>query len=458
MSTTASNPCFGALAAALLLCACSPEVADLPPPNVLLISVDSLRADHLGCYGYERDTSPAIDALADGGVIFEHAIAQAPWTLPSHTSLLTSLYSRTHQVNDVKRQLAPQVPTLASVLEEAGYATRAVVSGPFMQARFGLGKGFQVYDDTLAKMGHRESHEAVTATATYERAMELLEDAPEPFFLFVHFWDVHYDYKPPAPYDTQFDPDYAGSITSERFMKNEAIHPGMAASDLDHIEALYDGEIAWTDEHIAKLLTGLAQRGVQERTIVVLTADHGDEFFEHGEKGHMHSLYEEQVHVPLVMRVPGLAAPQRVSQSVGLVDVMPTLLDELGLAAPSTLQGRSLAALLHGEALQTRPVFSETTKARKNKSDKRKSESWCAYDAGRKLILFDAERYPPELYDLAQDPGETLNLLTSDPQSPLHKTLGEWLVHTPLGPGIDNDGVDSETLQHLKSLGYVGDD
>jgi len=461
MFRTASRVVPLALTCALLLTACArptDDVAASRPPNVLLISIDSLRADHLGCYGYERDTSPAIDALAGEGVLFERAVAQAPWTLPSHASLLTSLYSRTHQTNDVKRRLPADVPTLAASFEAAGYATRAVVSGTFMQSRFGMDRGFQVYDDTLAHVSHRRSHEAVTSEIIHDRAMELLSSAPEPFFLFVHFWDVHYDYVPPPPFDTKFDPGYEGEITSQRFMKNDEIHAGMDPADLAHIVALYDGEIAWVYEHVDRMLDGLARRGLDERTIVVVTADHGDEFFEHGEKGHTHALYEEQLHVPLIVRMPGLAGGRRVAERVELIDVMPTLLAEAGLAEPPALQGRSLGPLLRGEPWEERPAFSETTKGRKRKDDELKSKSWCVYDGARKLTVFAGDRYPNELFDLRSDAGETNNLFDESSGAEALALYRDWLERIPEGEGAANEGVDEETLRQLRSLGYVGDD
>ena len=422
-------------------------------PNVLVISIDSLRADHLGTYGYGRDTSPTIDALARAGSVFEHAASQAPWTLPAHASLLTSLHERTHQASDVDRRLDPARPTLASVLRAAGYATRAIVSGAFLQARFGLDSGFEVYDDRLAKVGNRKSHEVVTSDWVNRGALELLDGAHEPFFLFVHYWDVHYDYLPPAPYDTKFAPDYHGTLTSARFMENDAIRAGMDPDDVAHLEALYDGEIAWVDAHVGALLAELTRRGLDQRTIVVLTADHGDEFFEHGEKGHMHSLYEELLHVPLVVRAPGLPAGGRVAQRVGLIDVMPTVLELAGVAAPAGLEGHSLAPLLRGEPWTARPVFSETTKARKSKAkSESKTDSWCVYDGDLKRISFAGDRYPPEVYDLAADSGEQHRLPDA---AALERQLAEWFERVPAGEVVQNTGVDDETLRNLRALGYV---
>jgi arylsulfatase A-like enzyme len=462
MFPTACRPrgLLAPLAFAVLLAGCGGPATDSgeQPLNVVLISIDSLRADHLGCYGYDRETSPAIDALARDGVLFEQVVSQAPWTLPSHASLMTSLYGRTHQTNDVSRRLPADIPTLASVLAEAGYSTRAIVAGTFMQSRFGLDSGFQIYDDTLARVTHRRSHESVTSPTTHERALELLNSAPEPFFLFLHYWDVHYDYIPPDPYDTMFDPDYSGPVTSSRFMKNRAIHPGMDPADLAHIVALYDGEIRWVDEHIDMLLDSLHARGLDERTIVVLTSDHGDEFFEHGERGHSHSLYEELVRVPLIMRVPGAEGGRRVRERVELIDVMPTVLELAGVPFPAGIQGRTLGPALQGAALEQRACFTETNKSRKTKDEELRSDSWAVVDGGHKLIAFGDDRFPSELFDLESDPGETENRYGEPPTERLLELHRAWLERIPTGEGVPNEGVDEATLEELRGLGYVGND
>lgn len=467
------TPTRRALAAgALLLTAafsmgCGPDSdgsgGDVPGatrPNVLLISIDSLRADHLGCYGYERDTSPAIDALAAAGVLFECAVSQAPWTLPSHASLLTSLYGRTHQTNAIEKRLPPTVPTLAGTLEADGYETAGVVSGTFMQKRFGLDSGFGWYDDEIAQFDHKRSHEAVTSPDIHRKAESILDGVEEPFMLFLHYWDVHYDYDPPAPYDTKFDPGYKGKLDSKNFIRSKRIHPEMPARGLQHVVALYDGEIAWVDQHIGQLMAALESRGLDERTIVVLTADHGDEFFEHGNKGHSHSLYDELVHVPLIVRGPGALAGHRVPEPVELIDVMPTVLDLVGTPAPGGLQGRSLRAALLGEALPSIPVFTETNRARTSKAEPW-SFAWSVRDGSRKYHEFlpgpeGGEDRPPEMYDLATDPGEQTDLWRDGDD--LAGLLKAWRDRVPLGTSVTNAGVDEATMDELKKLGYAGDD
>jgi len=455
---------LGVLAAAFGVCCVgcgrSPRASERrnaqPRPNIILISIDSLRADHLRCYGYERDTSPVIDALAADGALFEQAVAAAPWTLPSHASLLTSLHSRTHQANDPKRRFPRETVTLASVLKSSGYDTHAVVSGPFMQTRFGMNTGFETYDDELARETHRESHAAVTSPAVHAKAEALLGSMKPPFFLFLHYWDVHYDYIPPEPYARRFDPDYRGSISPTDFMQNKAISRKMPPRDLAHIVALYDGEIAWVDHHIGLLMDELKRRGLYDNAIIILTADHGDEFFEHGGKGHQHSLYEELLHVPWIIKAPRVERGRRIAQRVSLIDVMPTLLDALALELPPTLQGRSVWPPALGGDLDPTPVFSETTKARKSHRNKRKSTSWAMYSGNRKLILFDKDRYPPELYDLASDPRETRNLFGHSGDSAMLSELKEWFGRTPVGVAALHEGLDAATLRDLEALGYMG--
>lgn len=442
---------------ALASLACGQAPATDGRPNLLLISIDSLRADHLGSYGYPRDTSPAIDALAASGVRFENAMAQAPWTLPSHASLLTSLYPRSHGATDRKARLGPRTPSLAGALKKAGYQTHAIVSGTFMQAQFGLDAGFESYDDRIAQGSHSKSHEVVTSPDIHERVVGFLDESEAPFFLFVHYWDVHYDYVAPAPYDTLFDPDYAGDVDSTRFIGNPAIRADMDPRDLQHIVALYDGEIAWVDSHIALLMAELERRQLLHSTIVVLTSDHGDEFYEHGGKGHQHSLYQELVHVPLIIRAPGLA-PRTLETPVELVDVMPTLLDLMQLPAPTTMQGQTLAPLLTGDDTShaAEPIqVSETTKARKSRDDSRKSNASTVTQAGRKLIWFDEDRYPPELYELGTDPSEQTNLYPKTGARGLVSELKAWQQRIPAADSHDNEGVDEETRRALEALGYV---
>ena len=314
-------------------------------PNVILISIDSLRADHLGCYGYPRDTSPHIDRLAREGALFEYAIASTSWTLPSHMSMFTSLYDSLHGVEDSRKRLVIDHPLLAEVMKEAGYRTAGFYSGPLLHPGYGFVHGFEEYVNCTSYpwAGEQEIKEFVaqrrktrslakadiTNPRIYEKVTGWMEEKmKEPFFLFIHYWDVHYDYIPPDPYDKMFDPGYEGELDVRELEGNESIHADMARGDLEHLIALYDGEIRWTDEWIGRLMEMLRTKGLLDRTLIVLTADHGEEFFEHGAKGHGKSLYDETIRVPLIVRLPGVVeAGLRISQQVRTIDIYPTVLD-----------------------------------------------------------------------------------------------------------------------------------
>jgi arylsulfatase A-like enzyme len=423
--------------------------------NLILISIDSLRADHLGSYGYRRKTSPSIDAFAKEAVLFENAIAQSPWTLPSHASLLTSLYARTHGADEATHSIASETSTLASMLQDAGYRTHAIVSGTFMWARFGFNIGFDTYDDSLIQEAFKENHEATTTPRVHARIQSVLDDAPQPFFLFAHYWDVHYDYIPPHPFNRRFDRKYSGEMTSNQFIKNPAIHKDMDRRDLRHLVALYDGEIAWVDSYIGKLIADLKRRNLYDRTIIVITADHGDEFFEHGEKGHQHSLYQELLHVPLIVRVPQAEGGRRIAERVELIDVMPTLLNLLDVAAPAGMQGRSFAPLLAGENWEERPRFSETTMASKNRDSKKRVDSWAIYRGQHKLIVFAENRYPIELYDLVRDPGEKEPLADRELVNLLLKDYQDWIEQVPDADANQTIELEEGIRKMLESLGYL---
>jgi arylsulfatase A-like enzyme len=397
--------------------------------NVLFISIDSLRADHLGCYGYRRETSPTIDRLAREGVLFETAVADSSWTLPTHASMLTGLPQGVHGLRRGRARLAPGVVTLPEVLRAAGYRTRGLWSGPYLHPVFGFDQGFApgdyegvigaiCYDDpgfagggddarqTAVEQTHRLAHRSVTSPELVRRAEAFLATAGEnPFLLFLHFFDVHYDYVPPEAYWRRFDPGYDGGVTARDFGANAAIHRGMAARDLEHIVALYDGEILFTDTHIGHLLSALDRLGLAGRTLVVLTSDHGEEFFEHGEKGHRNNLYDETLLVPLIMRLPGvLPAGRRVSSQVRQIDIMPTILDLLGLPVPATVMGASVAAAATGGASgDAGPAVARLVR----RTEGARERLTAARFGTTKIVRVERDGEERiELYDLERDPGE----------------------------------------------------
>ncbi len=399
-----------AVAIVTLLAACD-RIPSAPeqPYNVLVISLDSARQDALGVYGRRpalaptAATSPGLDRLAGEGVRLLDAYASAPWTMPSHMSMMTGQPTLVHGAETFFQTLDDTRPLLAEVLRSRGYRTVGVFSGPYLEPHWGFGRGFERYqavygqpvldasreaaelraqiadararhDDAaldalmlrqqdvyqrVEQLSERDATgEQVTAAAVAE--LDALAPGNQPWFLFAHYFDPHYDYVPPPPYDTRFDPDYGGVMTGVDFIHNPAVavrdpeHPDdwirhVGDRDLAHLVALYEGEIAATDAHVAALLARLDTLGVGRRTLVVVVGDHGDEFFEHGGIGHHRTLYEEAVRVPMLFRLPDvLPAGAAVHGPVSVADLMPTVLDLLHVPIPAGLGASSLVPLLQG--------------------------------------------------------------------------------------------------------------
>jgi arylsulfatase A-like enzyme len=332
---------------------------------VLLISIDSVRADHLGCYGYARATSPRIDRLSREGTLFAQAVSTSSWTLPAHMSLLTGLLPEAHGAQRPASGLDSARTPLAAILGEAGFRTAAFVSSPFLDERYGFSRGFETYrnfwggadsaqgtaSDAPGLQDYEASHhdrtgpDVVAAAAAWARAHRRA-----PFFLFVHLWEPHFDYIPPPPFDTLFvDRARHAPIPMDGFFTNDAIGPGMPPEALGYVVSQYDGEIAYADHLVGALLDTLDALGLADETLVLLTSDHGDEFFEHGGKGHYRTLYDEVIRVPLVARGPGVARrPEAVASQVSLIDVAPTVLGALGIPRHPEMMGEDLGPLLAG--------------------------------------------------------------------------------------------------------------
>jgi arylsulfatase A-like enzyme len=398
MAPIAQARAVAALIALLSLAAPGCGGAESRPANVLLISLDSTRRDTLSLYGYRsvhapgESNTPHLEALAAGGVVMEEAYATTSWTLPSHVSIFTGEPELVHAVDMDHQRLDPGRPQLSEILQQAGYRTSGFFSGPYLEPHFGFGRGFERYEArygaavgaAAAAAAEAREQDGATAPATAEAdrlhreavrgtlsSAEVTEAAlaelkaaaadGRPFFLFAHYFDPHYDYVPPAPYDGRFDPDYDGAIPSDDFLGNPAISLPDARDpyrrervvsdrDLEHLRSLYAGELAWTDHQVGRLLARLDELGLAEDTLVVVTADHGDEFFEHQNLGHRSTLFEEQVCVPMILRFPGrLPAGRREDGLVSTIDVLPTVLELLGLEGPEGAPSRSFATLASGD-------------------------------------------------------------------------------------------------------------
>jgi arylsulfatase A-like enzyme len=345
---------LGLVALAFAACA-RPSERATARPNLVLVSIDTLRADHLGAYGYGRATSPSIDRLAREGVVFERAYSTSNWTLPAHVSMLTGLYPTRHGAHHPRRAPAAEVGLLPEALGRRGYRSAAVVSTvAFLEKKYGLARGFEVYDDESAFPARfPEASRFVSSERVHARAVELLDelgDGGAPFFLFLHYFDVHADYVPPPPFDRMFAP---GDGVRLDLPESEEPRRGHA----ERLAALYDGEIRWVDSWIGRLLDELDRRDLAGRTLVVVTADHGEEFLEHGDWLHGRNLYDTSMRVPLVVRFPGGAhAGRRVTAPVSLVDLGATLLAAAGAGDGSWQSGIDLAPLAAGAASAPRAL------------------------------------------------------------------------------------------------------
>ena len=440
------------------------------PPNIILVSIDSLRADHLGCYGYERPTSPTIDRLAAEGVRFDNAISPSSWTLPAHAAMFTGLYNSAHAIVDTGMRLADEHLTLAEQLSAGGYATVGFFGGPHLHPTFGLAQGFAEYFNCmmpLLEMGdeaevpdesHHLSHVDITGPRTIEKLSAWLETAKleRPLFLFLHLWDVHYDYIPPSRYVEMFDSDYGGDVTAENYMRNGAINPNMTARDLEHVVALYDGEIRFTDDNLERMLAALGRHGRLDNTLIVITSDHGDEFFEHGWKGHQRTLFEEMVRVPLIMHWPGaLESGLIVEDQVRLIDLLPTLLSLAGVRLGSEVQGRDLSPLLRGETLPAQSALCELLVDDRDYHALRTNAWKVVLDRPRKRAFF---------YDLRADPREQSPLAVMSEQ--FRSGLGELrqlrkasiTLGQRLGRAARDAQISEELETRLRSLGYIDDE
>jgi arylsulfatase A-like enzyme len=431
---TALAACVGVATAA---CSQAPR-----GPNVLLITIDTLRADRLGCYGYAQPTSPEIDRFASTAAVFDAAQSSSSWTLPSLSSIHTSLYSSTHGCDKIEQRLEPEFTTLAETLRDAGWDTAMVACHIFLSAQYGLQQGFTHVDDTLVRTAG-DASKAISSPGVSERGLAFLEakaatDDATPWFLWLHYFDPHDEY---------------------------LVHPGFSepfgtASESER----YDGEIAFTDHHVGRVLRRLEELGLGDDTLVILTSDHGEEFGEHGFDRHGYSLYEAAVRIPLVVRAPGRFA-QRVADVVSNVDLMPTVLELGGIRLDAVeaagcrhgLEGRSLVPALEGRALEPRDAVCEVRWHAGQDMRGLRSGTWKVLEH-----RMQGEDERELLFDLASDPLEQNDRIAGEAaraaalrDALLHR-IGralEWSRCYPLrAPYAPSPG----DLERLTNLGYAG--
>jgi len=460
-------------------------------PNILVYMIDTLRADHTSVYGYARDTTPFLKRLGAHGLVFDDCIVQATWTKPSVASLMTSLYSFTHGIIHDYDTIPRGSATLAEQLRAAGYVTAGIVANPMAGRISSLQRGFDYMSEWLVI--DRERH-AEEDRGTDSEALNLVvfpwleEHRDEPFFLYAHATDPHAPYQPPAGFDDKF----AKPAESPEFDRNFAKLRGLATSrggfgfsralcneagvDPDRFirRAVdrYDGEVLHNDWSLEQLSNKLKALGILDDTLVIVVSDHGEEFWEHGWTGHGQSLYQELAHGVLVMWGPKwIPGPRRVSEPVQLIDVMPTVLDLLGLKIPDVVQGQSLAPFAKGQTFQRRGLVMTSRYAHPYEENagfvpENHVDSVALIEGPWKLI------YRPngksvglnraELYEHSTDRGDTKNVAAQNPQQVERMLAGvsHWLdqqkqIRSALGHGTKAT-LDQETLQKLRSLGYLG--
>ena len=413
-----------ACASPLLAWAANASLVAEEKPSIILISIDTLRADHLSCYGYGRVETPHLDAFTQGGTLFSAANSQVPLTLPSHLTLLTSTYPFFNGVEDNGETVPPNTVTVATLFKSRGYRTGAFVGGFPLDRRFGLALGFDVYDSTFNEVPEIGSDEIKRLGAEVVAAANKWLDANSnsPLFLFLHLYDMHEPYNLPASYGARFGTGY-------------------------------DAELRYVDEQIGVFWDSLRRHNLLERSLVILTSDHGESLGEHGETTHGYFIYQSTLWVPLIVHWPAGSGsfPAKIDEPVGLMDVAPTILQIAGLPQPAGSQGRSLMELWRsGAPKTTRDVYSENLSLHKQFG----CSPLRALRTGRYKYI-DAPK--PELYDLATDPGETRNLYAQQRSLALasKQKLAVLRARYQGRRPLRQSPLDPQSVARLRSLGYA---
>ena len=437
--------------------------------NVILISLDTLRSDHLGCYGYKRDTSPAIDAFAEDSAQFLNTYSSSPWTLPSHVSLLTSLHCMKHMVHYEDEKMDSSLVTLADLLRQKGFYCSAFTGGGFVNAAFGFSKGFDSYGQSS-----RGIHQIDGAEGICQSVLNWIDNHQDrDFFLFIHTYQPHNPFSCPPPFNTMFLDDAAEwkEIDLLKYIGGkEGIFKNLSERERENIIGLYDAEIRYTDEKLIQpLLKKLKDTGLYDQSTIILTSDHGEEFYDHHGWEHGHTLYNELLKVPLIIKFPGSEfAGKKINTVVRLVDVMPTILDKLGLKRSGlNLDGKSLMPIL-----KEREKVDRTFRAYKadNILNSHIPQKISINEEKVKLILnkkFTAEQLdffsssppelaPIELYDLSKSFIEKNNIVDEKPRiaSQLVRLINEMYIKMKERKSEKAD-IDKDLLEQLKALGYL---
>lgn len=421
-----------------------------PDCNVILITVDTLRADHLGIYGYVRDTSPNMDSFAAENILFNNAFVQWPRTSQSMASMLSSKYPDQNGVRKLRTRLSGGNLVLAEVLRDQGYWCAGFVSNGNLGSEFGFDQGFHEYFELWKGSDNGGRTDSYTGDEINEAVLPWLDlNSGKKFFLMVFYVDPHGPYTPPKPFDEKFAGDDffdKGKFVSKKKVKHYQRLDGGDKVDVGHYISQYDGEISFVDEKIGELLSKLEGLGLLDNSIVVLTADHGESLDEHGNFfRHGDDLFNSNVRVPLIIHHPK-AKQKVVGGPVGLIDIVPTLLDFVGVdASYMAFEGNSLTPLLSGTAAY-RPVFSE-------------NENYFSVVVGRHKLVRNKKTGKTKLFDYYRDTPELESMSDSGRSNQFEFLIDSWLNHISMQETfeeVDSEvEVDDETLEQLRALGYL---
>lgn len=441
------------------------------PVNIILITLESLRPDHLASFSGKRVTSPNLDALAKEAMVYDDCHSVTSWTLSAHASLFTGLYPSAHQTTRPTSKLGSSYTTIAEILSGRGYQSAGIVSGPYLQSQHNLNQGFEYYDDSPSEQTNRLAHGDITNPKMESLLRAFItkgRDKNRPFFLFAYFWDPHYDYIPPAPYNKMFVSPDCEPIDVTRYESSKRVHANITSGQLEYVTSQYDGEIYWTDEHLGRFFDLLKAEGLWDNTVIIVTADHGEEFFEHGKKGHKNNLYVESVQVPLIIKYAKGGPQGADSRLVSLVDIFPTILDLTHTPAdPFPHQGRSL---LEVSPSPERAIFYELlslwyyrSTAGPGQTPKlhTKKEQWFAIRQGDDKLIQATGPDQTELYNVRKDPKEQEDVSAQNPArtQELANRLEQWKEQMRAVAATYRAGgkakLDKKQLERLRSLGYL---
>jgi arylsulfatase A-like enzyme len=426
-------------------------------PNIILITMDTTSIDHLSCYGYERETSPNLDKFAEDGLKFGNAYANSSWTYPSHASLMTGLYPISHGAfYDVKsstgiydftvNRFNDSNVTLAEILQRHGYTTIGVIGGVWLKKRFGLDKGFDIYEDDVRDLT------GLTAETINNIVLKHIDqNTKEPFFLFINYFDPHYPYTAPEPFDTRFEKRPLSDIESTEADINKD-RKKMPRKDREIFEGKYDGEIAYMDFYLGKFFEYLKEIHAYDESWIIVTADHGESFGEHDYIGHGAALYDNLIHVPLIIKYPkSWTIRNDLEERIQLMDIMPTILSKLNIPVPETCQGQPLGQVKHRIISEVNRNMSDI----KKNGDRFNRDQKAIYQGPYKLIW--SSNGEDELYDIVEDPRENKNLAGEDPSrvSELTRELEAWYRDVPKSKKSSLGDIDQKTMEQLKALGYL---